>query len=31
MGASRHGRIVQIDVVANPVRLRQLELTVLDQ
>jgi RNA polymerase sigma-70 factor (ECF subfamily) len=26
-----HGKIVEIDVVADPERLRQLDLTVLDQ
>jgi RNA polymerase sigma-70 factor (ECF subfamily) len=26
----RHGKIVEIDVVADPTRLRQLRLSVLD-
>jgi RNA polymerase sigma-70 factor (ECF subfamily) len=29
--AVAHGKIVEIDVVADPERLRQLDLTVLDQ
>jgi hypothetical protein len=26
----RHGKIVEIDILADPARLRQLDLTVLD-